>query len=216
MTAPPRWGAPVELPLDRLAPHPDNANRMPAELFDKLVDHLRRDDRYPPLIVRPVPQPTPAQRDDSKPGQASLAGPTHQLLDGHHRARALQQLGRTSAHCVIWDVDDTQALVLLATLNRLQGDDDPRKRSDLVAKLAEQIDVPDLADRLPEDAERLRLLLRVRLAPPPPAPPKLADDLPEPVYFFLARPDKKRLEDRLRQLGPTREAALMRLLDVPA
>ncbi|MEM9295178.1 MAG: ParB/RepB/Spo0J family partition protein [Planctomycetota bacterium] len=191
----------TDLPLTALAPHPDNANRMPAELFDKLVEHLRRDDRYPPLIVRPLP---PHERRDDR---------SHQLLDGHHRARALDQLGRATARCVVWDVDDTQALLLLATLNRLQGDDDPHKRSDLVAKLAERMDVPALAERLPEDAERLRLLLRVRDTPPPPAPPKLADDLPEPVYFFLPRPDKQRLESRLAEYHGSREQALMTLVD---
>jgi ParB-like chromosome segregation protein Spo0J len=41
------------IPLDKLHPHPDNANRMTDETMRKLTDHLREFGRYPPIIVRP-------------------------------------------------------------------------------------------------------------------------------------------------------------------
>ena len=39
-------------------------------------------------------------------------------------AEALRRLGRASARCEVWAVDDDEAMLLLATLNRLQGRDD--------------------------------------------------------------------------------------------
>ncbi|NJL30774.1 MAG: ParB N-terminal domain-containing protein [Phycisphaerales bacterium] len=114
----------MELPMAHLHAHPRNSNRMAPELLDKLKLHLQRSDRYPPIIVRPYPQANLANGE--------TAQGHYQLLDGHHRVRALRELGRTTARCVVWEVDDAQALELLATLNRLQGKDDPRARAALV------------------------------------------------------------------------------------
>ena len=89
----------VSLPLDALHAHPANANVMPPELLDKLVAHLRDTDRYPPIIVRPIPGAEPLAASHEPPGK-------YQILDGHHRAIALRRLARTHARCVVWDVDE--------------------------------------------------------------------------------------------------------------
>jgi ParB-like chromosome segregation protein Spo0J len=189
----------ISVPLTQLRAHPSNSNVMPAALFDKLVDHLRGHDRYPPIIVRPMP------RDED-------ALPTYQVLDGHHRWRALEQLGRAEARCVVWDVDDAEALVLLASLNRLQGSDDPRKRAALVAELTQTLDVADLARRLPEDAEKLKKLLALHGTPPPPRPPRDVETLPIAVHFFLLPAQRRAVEQKLAAHGGTREDALLALL----
>ena len=51
-----------------------------------------------------------------------------------------------------WHCDDQTALVLLATLNRLEGEDVPAKRAELLAELEALIPVDELAPLLPEDA----------------------------------------------------------------
>ncbi len=122
------------LPIDRLEPHPSNSNVMAKKLFAKLVAHLRRTDRYPPVIVRAI------HRDSE---------PAYQILDGHHRVKALKQVGQTQARCVVWAVDDDEALVLLATLNHLRGDEDLLKRADLIAQLHQRVDLKQLACQLP-------------------------------------------------------------------
>ena len=66
-----------DVPLDRLIPHPQNANEMAADLLIKLRNNVRRSGNYPPLIVRPHPQ---------QPR-------TFQILDGAHRVKALRDLG---------------------------------------------------------------------------------------------------------------------------
>ena len=183
------------LALDQLAAHPANSNVMPPSLLHKLAGHIDRTDRYPPLIVRPL-------------------GDGYQILDGHHRVRALRSLGRTHARCVVWQVDDDEALVLLATLNRLQGADDAKKRAALVDRLRRRMPLAGIATLLPEDQPDLDRLARLHEAPALRRPPALAD-MPVAVHFFLLPAQRDRLEAHLKRAGPSREAALMALLDRP-
>jgi ParB-like chromosome segregation protein Spo0J len=108
--------------------------------LDKLAAHIQREDNYPPLIVRPHPQ---------RPGD-------YELLDGHQRAAVLQRLGVVDARCYVWPCDDATALMLLATLNRLEGQDDPRLRAELLRDLAAVLSADELALLLPEDPSALR------------------------------------------------------------
>eukprot|EP00752_Nemacystus_decipiens_P014099 g12535.t1 len=152
------------LPLDRLDAHPANSNVMPKALLGKLVSEIDRTGFYPPIIVRPI-------------------GERYQILDGHHRVIALKQLGLASVNAVVWRVDDQQALLLLATLNRMRGDDDPRKRAALLTKLRESMGVKEIAQRLPEDSGRVRKLLAIHAAPPSPKAPAPVDQMPAAGYF---------------------------------
>ncbi|MFP4144832.1 MAG: ParB/RepB/Spo0J family partition protein [Phycisphaeraceae bacterium] len=186
----------LDLGLDQLRPHPANSNRMPEERLAKLARHIGDTGRYPPLIVRPLP---------GEPGR-------YQILDGHHRAQALRRLERTAARCLVWEVDDDDALLLLATLNRLEGSDDPVRRARLVGELHRRRGGKGLSALLPESSEKLRRLLELERTPPRPRPPTDLGELPQAVHFFLAADDRQRLEKRLAEIGPTREAALMSLV----
>lgn len=193
------------VPLTDLAPHPLNSNVMPPAMLDKLTEHLRRNDRYPPLIVRANP--------DRSQGHAEA--PRYQLLDGHHRAHALRAAGRDTARVLIWDVNDQEATLLLATLNRLQGEDDPRKRSALLLELSQHLSVRELAERLPEDGDKVRQMLKLAQAPPPaPAPPRETEATPVPVHVFLLPAEKRRLTALLNQLDEAQDRALMKLVEL--
>ncbi|MEM9881709.1 MAG: ParB/RepB/Spo0J family partition protein [Planctomycetota bacterium] len=183
----------VSLPIGRLRPHPRNSNVMPDDRFKKLVEHLEVSGRYPPVIVRPQ-------------------GEEYQVLDGHHRVKALQRLQRPTVRCDVWDVDDNRALLLRATLNRLEGRDDPRKRAALLGELAERFDAKSLPDRLPEDAGRLKKLLRLNDTLPAPRPPRAMGDMPVALHFFVLPAQRSAIERRLREHGGTRESALLTLL----
>src|SRR5688572_11743941 len=129
------------LPLDALKPHPLNANVLPEDLREKLAAHIRSSGRYPHLIVRPHPSEG-----------------TYQVLDGHHRLLVLRDLGHTEARCDIWDVNDREAKLLLATLNRLEGQDLPIRRAQLLHELLAEMNLSDLAGLLPEDEKQLEEL----------------------------------------------------------
>ena len=122
------------VPLDDLIPHPLNSNVMQADLVEKLRAHIKRTGRYPHVIVRPHP---------SEPGR-------FEILDGHHRVSILRELGHTEARCDVWDVDDREAKLLVGTLNRLEGQDLPLRRAQLIHELLAEWNATDLAGLLPE------------------------------------------------------------------
>jgi len=130
---------PRMVPLDDLIPHPLNANVMPEELREKLRAHIKRSGRYPFLVVRPHPE----QRGK------------FEILDGHHRVAILRDLGHTEARCDVWNVDDREAKLLLATLNRLEGQDVPIRRAQLIHELLGGMSLEDLAGLLPETDKQL-------------------------------------------------------------
>ena len=129
----------LRIPLDHLRPHPANANRMSADRLAALAANIARTGEYPPLVARPHPDEAGAW----------------QLLDGHQRLTVLRRLGHTTALVFAWPCDDATALLLLATLNRLEGEDAPAKRAELLSELAALIPAEDLAALLPEDARAL-------------------------------------------------------------
>lgn len=126
----------LQVPLACLRPHPANANLMSEERLKKLSRNIEQEERYPPLIVRSHPE----------------GNGLYQILDGHQRFEVLRRLGHEQALCFPWECDDATALVLLATLNRLEGEDVPVKRAELLQQLTELISPADLALLLPEDA----------------------------------------------------------------
>ena len=131
---------PRMVPLDDLVAHPLNSNMMSPELQEKLRVHIQRTGRYPYIIVRPH------------------EGGKFQVLDGHHRVAILRDLGHTEARCDVWRVDDFEAKLLLATLNRLQGQDQPLRRAELIHELLGEMSVDDLAGLLPETDKQLEEL----------------------------------------------------------
>ena len=163
--------------------------------MDKLADEIERTGHYPPVIVRPI-------------------GERYQILDGHHRVMVLRQLKYDRVQCVVWPVDHEQALLLLATLNRLSGDDDPRRRAALLVKLNATLDIKQLAQRLPEDAERVRKLMALHAAPPSPQSPKPLDQMPVSLHFFLLPEQRRAVEQVLAEHGGGREQALLKLLSI--
>ncbi|MHB1158117.1 MAG: ParB/RepB/Spo0J family partition protein [Phycisphaerales bacterium] len=206
--------------LSRLRAHGSNSNVMKEELLEKLAGHIGASGRYPPIVVREMSDATGAMNRPRRRGQ--LIGPAYQVLDGHHRWKALERLGHTHAACVVWEADDAEALVLLATLNRLQGQDDPRKRAALVGELHEKFGktARELGRLLPDAGEDLKKLLEmgkeVRL---PPLKKVDEADLPVGVFFFLDGAQREKLDEALERMGgprtprTTREEALMMMVE---
>ena len=130
------------VPLDDLRRHPLNSNVMPDDLRAKLTAHIKRTGRYPFVVVRPHPE---------EAGQ-------FEILDGHHRVDVLRELGHTEARCDVWDVGDREAKLLLATLNRLEGQDVPIRRAQLIHELLGEMNLGDLGGLLPETDKQLEEL----------------------------------------------------------
>jgi len=160
---------------------------MSRRLQKRLEDHIRRTGRYEPLVVRPHP---------SQPG-------VYQVLNGRHRFKVLRHIGHTRAACIVWDVDDDEALVLLATLNRLVGREDLTAKAALIAALARRFDVDRLSAMLPDTRaamERLCNLTRPQAAVR--REPSFGSYLHSLVLFLTS--EEKRIVDRaLHDAGRT-------------
>ncbi len=169
------------IPIDRLVPHPENTNYMSAEMVRKMRRHIELTGRYEPLTVR------------QHPGTEDK----YEVLNGHNRLRVLRAIGHESARCVIWDVDDAQARLYLATLNRLAGTDVPERRVALLESLLGTFDVDDLAGLLPEDRgqieelERLARLEPAKIVPAARASGEHSSHVPVILDFVLEEAEAK-------------------------
>jgi ParB-like chromosome segregation protein Spo0J len=134
-----------DIPIELLVAHPENSNFMNAEMLNKLRRHIERTARYEPLTVRPHPS------EDGK----------FQVINGHNRLRVLRALNYQTAHCVVWDLDDDQTRIYLATLNRLSGNDVPERRAALLENLLATFGVNELATLLPDDKKQIEELERL-------------------------------------------------------
>jgi len=182
---------PRQIPIDELRSHPLNSNVMPEDLRAKLAAHIKQSGRYPMVIVRPHP-------DD--------AG-RFQILDGHHRVEVLRDLGHTDVRCDVWNVDDREAKLLLATLNRLQGQDSPIRRAQLLHELLGELSLVDLAGLLPESDKQIEELQALLQFPADDIAALLAEEakneekvLPR-VITFVVTPAQEEAIDRAVELA---------------
>jgi len=132
--------------LDKLLAHPGNANVMSNATFRKLVRNIERTGLYEPLVVR---------RHRQRRGH-------YEIINGHHRCKALRRLDRDRADCVVWDVDDEQTEVLLATLNRLSGRDRPTAKIALLEGLSRRMGTSELGKLLPMSKTQIERLCRLK------------------------------------------------------
>ena len=75
--------------------------------------------------------------------------------------RVLRALNYQTAHCVVWNLDNDQTRLYLATLNRLSGSDVPERRAALLENLLATFDINELSTLLPDDKKQLEELERL-------------------------------------------------------
>ena len=168
------------IPVENLVPHPDSPNRMSKKKFTKLVHNIERTGRYEPLVVRPCPKKTDV----------------FQIINGFHRWEALHQLGFKTVEVVIWNIDEKDTDIFLATLNRLGGSDVLEKKLALMDRLNQQKPSSLLAKLLPYSERQIQRLARMNSGRIPrikPTKPMFAN----PVVFFLSDAQQKIVEKAL-------------------
>lgn len=169
------------LPLEKLIPHPESPNRMSRANFGKLMRHIKQTGCYEPLVVRRHPQ---------KRG-------CFQIINGYHRCAALKKLNHATAQAVVWDIDDEQTDILLATLNRLGGRDILDRKLAILRRLCAKRSARELAKLLPQTKGQLeRLTGRVSLAR---AQQQKTKVFAIPVVFFVNHAQQEVIEKALGQ-----------------
>jgi hypothetical protein len=134
---------------------------------------------YEPIVVRKHPE--------------MEAG--FQIINGHHRVAALVELGYETADCVVWDVDDAEAAVLLATLNRLAGSDVLDKKIELLNRLREDFGAGELAKLLPQTKKQIEALVNLKIpdVPSRPAGPSFGI----PLVFYVSKEQLAKINEAL-------------------
>lgn len=129
--------------LNKLLADPNNANTCSSEVLNKIQRNIERTGNCPALIVRP------------HPSQDGL----YIIIDGHHRKQILESLGWQEVECQIWNISEPEARLALATLNRLRGEDIPRKRAELLDSLMATLPLEELVDLIPESNAEVKDLI---------------------------------------------------------
>ena len=188
-----------------LVPHPDHPNRMSQRKFAKLVRNIERTGCYEPLVVRPCPAihchsceiyPEQGRRSRNPNTDAKAKCDCFQIINGHYRWEALRQLGYKTVDTVVWEIDDTETDILLATLNRLGGSDVLQKKLSLMARLNQHTSPTDLAKWLPHTAQQIQRMAQMHSGHVPSIKP-VKPTLAHPVVFFLSDAQKEILEKAL-------------------
>lgn len=173
--------------LDKLVAHPDSPNRMSKRNFAKLVRNIERTGRYEPLVVRPCPENKGF----------------YQLINGHHRCRALRELGYETADVTIWDIDDHETDILLATLNRLGGSDILERKLALLSRLKRRAQAQDLAKLLPQSQSQIERLTKIGTEGLSRAKPGKSN-FATPLVFFVSGKQQKIIERALSEAKDVR------------
>jgi ParB/RepB/Spo0J family partition protein len=195
----------TEIRLNKLYPHPDNPNKISKSKFTKLVRSIEECGFYKPLIVRRLP-----------------GNRGYQIIDGCKRLEALKKLGYKSAECIIRNLDDSHAKLLLFILNRLSGRDRLARKKKLVWDLAEKFGRQRIGKLVPYNKKQLdRLLTDADL--PETKPKDIAgNEHPQPVVFFLDKSQRQKLNNALLSIsksekppsGKQKAKALVKLLEI--
>jgi len=165
--------------LEKLKAHPDNPNIMSKINLRKLIANIERTGMYEPIIVRVHPQ----DKD------------SYQIINGHHRCKALEQLGYKTADAIVWDVDDEQVDILLLTLNRLQGSDRLGAKLELLKKLKSEIPPSELCRFVPQSKGQIDKLTNLEESL---SSIKVTQtSFAEPMVFFLDEKQKNTVEKAL-------------------
>jgi len=167
--------------LKKLVANPDNPNKMSRPNLLKLARNIGQTNLYEPLIVQPYNQ---------KKGY-------FQIINGFHRARVLMKLGYRNVDCIVWNVDNIQTGIFLATLNRLGGKDDLNKRIDLLKSLSKEMKPAKLAKVLLQTESQIEKLLNLEM--------KVGKSDKKcfwnPMVFFVNDVQKEKIEKAISLLG---------------
>lgn len=116
----------VMVDIDKLDRHPDN--RIPSEnSVMQIAESIQKVGQLEAILVRHASEVGEPER--------------YQILGGETRWRACKELGKQQIACrILYDVDDTDALVVVAEANAAREDLNPIERANLARRLSDPVD----------------------------------------------------------------------------
>lgn len=98
----------LDIPARLIRPRPDNPNAMDEPRYNALKRLIERYGFLEPVLVRPLDEPD---------GEYE-----YEMVQGHHRMRAMVELGHDVIPCIIRDLTDAEAAALQVGMNRVRGE----------------------------------------------------------------------------------------------
>lgn len=111
-----------------------NANVLSKEMFKKLKNNIKKEGIRYPILVNKV------DKND------------YVVIDGAHRLKASLELKNKTVPCIIFEkLSDTDCMKMNLEVNRIKGEDDLNKLSDLLSELFQddKYEVNELIEELP-------------------------------------------------------------------
>jgi ParB family transcriptional regulator, chromosome partitioning protein len=132
-----------QIPVARLREAPWNANRVPAAILRR----IRRSLLEFGIVENLVARPHPCERQ------------AFEVISGNHRLRLFVELGVEAVPVVVLELDDARARLLVQTLNRTRGTDDPVACAQLLERILLEFEPARVAEFLPESEATIDRLL---------------------------------------------------------
>ncbi|MBN1392944.1 MAG: ParB-like nuclease domain-containing protein [Sedimentisphaerales bacterium] len=133
--------------ISKITADSKNPNEMNKRNFAILARNIKETGLYEPLTVRQIKGKNAA----------------YQIINGYHRIKILQTLGYKTVNCVVWEVDECQAGVLLLTLNRLGGKDNLEKKMNLIKYLSKEIGHKELSKIIMQTVEQINKIVEFKI-----------------------------------------------------
>jgi ParB family transcriptional regulator, chromosome partitioning protein len=130
----------VELPIEQLHEASWNPNEMDLAMTSRLRESICRYGLVENLVVRQISEGN------------------YEVLSGNQRLGILREIGVRRVPCVVTDLDDVNARVLAQALNRIQGQDNPGLKAELLKKVLDTIPERNIMLILPETLNSLESL----------------------------------------------------------
>jgi ParB-like chromosome segregation protein Spo0J len=176
------------IPIGEIRENSYNPNRMEPEMFEALVNCIRDHGFVQPLVVR-------------------KKGSGYEIVDGAHRFRALEKLGRTEAECVVVTDEAQMARLRTLAMNRLRGRMDYFGVSKMLEGMRRPAIEKYLAYTKKHSAEMRELMKRTPVVRMPPAP-----RTPVVVEFLMTRDDAAEVRQALAATGEeSRNESLLKI-----
>lgn len=139
----------VQIPVEQIRFRADNPNSMDDTRYAALVALIRRFGFLEPCLVRPI------GREDPEYGAPYL----YEMVQGHHRLKAMVEIGYTEIPCIVRELGDDAARALQLGMNRVRGELDLGAVARDLELLTQDSWGPDELGMLGFDASELDTLL---------------------------------------------------------
>jgi ParB family transcriptional regulator, chromosome partitioning protein len=127
----------VELRIENILAAPWNANNMDDRTIQRLKESISRYGLLQPLVVRPL--------DKSQ----------YEVLSGNQRLKVLKENHLSCVPCIIVNLNDAEAMLLVQALNGIHGEDDLAMKGMMLKNILASIPKEKVLSLLPETAESL-------------------------------------------------------------